>query len=169
MGDGQRGRQHSGPRPQHDPREYPQLLEPAIAGKADVVYGSRFVGGDSHRVLFFWHSVGNKLEQGFFDDLESAQVAMINTHGGPLWSHRIGRETFQIMRNYDEWVTLHEPGDDALGTGLLRHLFLETCSGINWRNNFKGDIKNLVVDWMSPGVADGLRTAVTALGDDAGG
>jgi hypothetical protein len=117
----------------------------------------------------FWHSVGNKLEQGFFDDLESAQVAMINTHGGPLWSHRIGRETFQFMRNYDEWVTLHEPGDDALGTGLLRHLFLETCSGINWRNNFKGDIKNLVVDWMSPGVADGLRTVGGFDGGRVGG
>lgn len=106
----------------------------------------------------FWHSVGNKLEQQFFDDLESAQVAMINTHGGPLESLRIGRHTFQFMRNYDEWVTLHEPGDDALGTGLLRHLFLETCSGLNWRNNFKDHVKNLVSDWMSAGVADGLRT-----------
>lgn len=45
---------------EYDPNEYPKLLEPIVDGRADVVYGSRFVGGDSHRVLFFWHSVGNK-------------------------------------------------------------------------------------------------------------
>src|SRR6202045_2709588 len=38
-----------------------QLLEPLIAGKADIVYGSRFMGGAPHRVLYFWHSVGNRL------------------------------------------------------------------------------------------------------------
>lgn len=45
---------------EYDPREYPKLLEPILAGKADVVYGSRFQGGEPHRVLYFWHSVGNK-------------------------------------------------------------------------------------------------------------
>jgi glycosyltransferase involved in cell wall biosynthesis len=44
---------------EYDPHEYPQLLEPLIQGKADVVYGSRFLGGGPHRVLYFWHSVGN--------------------------------------------------------------------------------------------------------------
>jgi len=44
---------------EYDPQEYPQLLEPLIQGKADVVYGSRFLGGGPHRVLYFWHSVGN--------------------------------------------------------------------------------------------------------------
>jgi glycosyltransferase involved in cell wall biosynthesis len=46
---------------EYDPREYPRLLEPILAGKADVVYGSRFTGSDAHRVLFFWHYVGNRL------------------------------------------------------------------------------------------------------------
>ncbi|MBW2282071.1 MAG: glycosyltransferase family 2 protein [Deltaproteobacteria bacterium] len=45
---------------EYDPREYPKLLAPLEAGKADVVYGSRFVGGDSHRVLYFWHYVANR-------------------------------------------------------------------------------------------------------------
>ncbi|SHK83710.1 MULTISPECIES: glycosyltransferase family 2 protein [Desulfatibacillum] len=45
---------------EYDPNEYPKLLKPIIRGKADVVYGSRFAGGESHRVLYFWHSVGNK-------------------------------------------------------------------------------------------------------------
>lgn len=46
---------------EYDPAEYPKLLKPILDGKADVVYGSRFVGGEPHRVLLFWHSIGNKL------------------------------------------------------------------------------------------------------------
>ena len=44
---------------EYDPAEYPLLLEPLIEGSADVVYGSRFLSGRPHRVLYFWHSVGN--------------------------------------------------------------------------------------------------------------
>lgn len=43
------------------PSEYPKLLEPILEGKADVVYGSRFVGGEPHRVLYFWHFVANSM------------------------------------------------------------------------------------------------------------
>jgi glycosyltransferase involved in cell wall biosynthesis len=45
---------------EYDPREYPKLLGPILEGKADVVYGSRFMGGEPHRVLFFWHMLGNR-------------------------------------------------------------------------------------------------------------
>ena len=45
---------------EYDPDEYPKLLAPIISGKADVVYGSRFMGGDAHRVLYFWHFAGNR-------------------------------------------------------------------------------------------------------------
>jgi len=44
---------------EYDPNEYPRLLAPIRDGKADVVYGSRFSGSDSHRVMYFWHRVGN--------------------------------------------------------------------------------------------------------------
>lgn len=45
---------------EYDPQEYHLLLKPIIGGEADVVYGSRFMGGNPHRVLFFWHTIGNK-------------------------------------------------------------------------------------------------------------
>ncbi|MGD0215551.1 MAG: glycosyltransferase family 2 protein [Terriglobales bacterium] len=45
---------------EYDPGEYPLMIEPLIQGKADVVFGSRFLGGAPHRVLYFWHSVGNR-------------------------------------------------------------------------------------------------------------
>jgi len=46
---------------EYDPSEYFRLLVPILSGKADVVFGSRFIGSDAHRVLYYWHSVGNKL------------------------------------------------------------------------------------------------------------
>jgi glycosyltransferase involved in cell wall biosynthesis len=45
---------------EYDPQEYPRLLRPILDGKADVVFGSRFMGGEAHRVVYFWHMVGNK-------------------------------------------------------------------------------------------------------------
>ncbi|HBH07237.1 MAG TPA: glycosyl transferase [Flavobacteriales bacterium] len=45
---------------EYDPQEYLILVKPVLAGMADVVYGSRFMGGNPHRILFFWHSIGNK-------------------------------------------------------------------------------------------------------------
>jgi glycosyltransferase involved in cell wall biosynthesis len=57
---------------EYSPEEYPVLLEPIISGKADAVFGSRFMGGRPHRVLFFWHMVGNRfltLLSNMFTDL----------------------------------------------------------------------------------------------------
>jgi glycosyltransferase involved in cell wall biosynthesis len=45
---------------EYDPAEYEKLIRPIVSGETDVVFGSRFIGGKEHRVLYFWHSVGNK-------------------------------------------------------------------------------------------------------------
>lgn len=50
---------------EYDPNEYSRLVEPILNNKADVVFGSRFLGGDAHRVLYFWHSVGNGSDAAF--------------------------------------------------------------------------------------------------------
>jgi glycosyltransferase involved in cell wall biosynthesis len=46
---------------EYDPQEYPRLIKPIVDGQAGVVFGSRFMGGDAHRVVYFWHMIGNKL------------------------------------------------------------------------------------------------------------
>ncbi len=46
---------------EYDPSEYPKILAPLLSDEADVVYGSRFIGGDARRILYFWHSLGNRL------------------------------------------------------------------------------------------------------------
>jgi glycosyltransferase involved in cell wall biosynthesis len=45
---------------EYDPTEYPKLMKPIVEGRADVVFGSRFMGGEPHRVCYFWHMIGNK-------------------------------------------------------------------------------------------------------------
>ena len=64
---------------EYDPAEYSLLLQPLIDGKADVVYGSRFMGGRPHRVLYFWHSVGNRLLTLFSNALTDLNLTDMET------------------------------------------------------------------------------------------
>jgi glycosyltransferase involved in cell wall biosynthesis len=64
---------------EYDPAEYPLLLEPLMQEKADVVYGSRFLGGRPHRVLYFWHSVGNWLLTLFSNALTDLNLTDMET------------------------------------------------------------------------------------------
>jgi glycosyltransferase involved in cell wall biosynthesis len=63
---------------EYDPREYQKLLEPILDGRADVVYGSRFLGGP-HRVLFFWHYVGNRILTTFSNMLSNLNLTDMET------------------------------------------------------------------------------------------
>ena len=64
---------------EYDPGEYPRLLAPVLLGKADVVYGSRFSGSSSHRVLYFWHSIGNRFITLFSNMLSNVNLTDVET------------------------------------------------------------------------------------------
>ena len=78
---------------EYDPAEYPLLLEPLVDGKADVVYGSRFMGGGPHRVLYFWHSIGNWLLTLFSNALTDLNLTDMET-----CYKAFRREVIQSMR-----------------------------------------------------------------------
>jgi hypothetical protein len=100
-------------------------------------------------------SFANHLENQFYSDLEQCHIAHISTHGGAAG----GIDIYQILRKRDVWATLHKVGDKGLGYGNLRHLFLETCSSMNWLYGpGKGEYKNIFSDWMNNHIADGIRT-----------
>jgi glycosyltransferase involved in cell wall biosynthesis len=63
---------------EYDPKEYPRLLEPILDGRADVVYGSRFLGGP-HRVLYYWHYVGNRFLTTLSDMLSNLNLTDMET------------------------------------------------------------------------------------------
>lgn len=64
---------------EYDPEEYNVLLAPVLDGFADVVYGSRFMGGKPHRILFFWHSIGNKWLTGLSNMLTNLNLTDMET------------------------------------------------------------------------------------------
>jgi glycosyltransferase involved in cell wall biosynthesis len=64
---------------EYSPQEYPKLIKPIITGHADVVYGSRFVGSEAKRALFFWHSLGNRFLTGFSNLLTNLNLTDMET------------------------------------------------------------------------------------------
>jgi len=97
---------------EYNPVDYPKLLKPILEGRADVVYGSRFIGGESHRVLYFWHSIGNR-----FLTLLSNMMTDLNMTDMETCYKVFRRELL-------EQITLEEPrfGFDPEITAKISHL-----------------------------------------------
>jgi glycosyltransferase involved in cell wall biosynthesis len=126
---------------EYDPAEYPQVLDPLLSGKADVVYGSRFMGGGAHRVLYFWHSVGNwlltLLSNCFTNinltDMETCYKAFRREviQGIPIEENRFGFEpeiTVKVARRH---LRIYEVGVSYSGRTY------EEGKKIGWKDGFR--------------------------------
>jgi glycosyltransferase involved in cell wall biosynthesis len=126
---------------EYDPSEYPLLLRPLIEGKADVVYGSRFLGSGPHRVLYFWHSVGNWLLTLLSNALTNINLTDMETcykafrreilQSIPLEEDRFGFEPEITVKIAKRRLRVYEVGISYWGRTY------EEGKKINWRDGFR--------------------------------
>ncbi len=127
---------------EYDPEEFNILLKPIIDGYADVVYGSRFMGGKPHRILFFWHSIGNKILTHFSNAFSNLNLTDMETcyklfdakilKGIKLKEKRFGIEpevTAKIAKVKD--IRIYEVGISYYGRTYAEG------KKINWKDGFR--------------------------------
>ena len=126
---------------EYDPAYYHRLLEPLLAGKADVVYGSRFIGGAPHRVLYFWHSIGNRvltfvsncLTNTNLTDMETCYKAFRREviQSIPIEENRFGFEPEITVKVARRNLRIYEVGISYWGRTY------EEGKKIGWRDGFR--------------------------------
>src|SRR5437868_11647113 len=126
---------------EYDPAEYAVLLEPLIEGKADVVYGSRFLSGRPHRVLYFWHSVGNSILTLISNALTNLNLSDMETcykvfrreviQSIPIEENRFGFEPEITVKVAKRRLRIYEVGISYQGRTY------EEGKKIGWRDGFR--------------------------------
>jgi len=126
---------------EYDPADYSALLDPLIHGKADVVYGSRFLGGGPHRVLYFWHSVGNQLLTLLSNCLTNINLSDVETgykafrreiiQSIPLEENRFGFEPEITVKVAKRKLRIYEVGISYFGRTY------EEGKKINWKDGVR--------------------------------
>ena len=139
---------------EYDPSEYPILLEPLMEGKADVVYGSRFMGGRPHRVLYFWHSVGNKLLTLFSNALTDLNLTDMETcykvfrrdviQSIPLEENRFGFEPEVTVKIAKRRLRVFEVGISYSGRTY------EEGKKIGWKDGVRAFWCMVKYSWKEP-------------------
>ncbi|MEO1515884.1 MAG: glycosyltransferase family 2 protein [Bacteroidota bacterium] len=139
---------------EYDPAEYNLLLQPIVDGFADVVYGSRFIGGKPHRILFFWHSIGNRWLTGLSNAMTNLNLTDMETcyklfrtsivQQLPLQEKRFGFEpevTARIAKLKD--VRIYEVGISYYGRSY------EEGKKIGWRDGFRAIYCIIKYNWFA--------------------
>jgi len=148
---------------EYDPSEYPVLLEPLMEGRADVVYGSRFMGGRPHRVLYFWHSVGNWVLTLFSNALTDLNLTDMETcykafrreviQSIPLEENRFGFEPEVTVKVAKRRLRVYEVGISYAGRTY------EEGKKISWQDGVRAVWCMLKYSWKEPKVAAHKATA----------
>ena len=147
---------------EYDPSEYPFLLEPLIEGRADVVYGSRFMGGRPHRVLYFWHSVGNRLLTLFSNALTDLNLTDMETcykvfrreviQSIPLEEDRFGFEPEVTVKIAKRRLRVYEVGISYSGRTY------EEGKKIGWKDGVRAFWCMVKYSWKEPRLARRVPT-----------
>src|SRR6202049_3838555 len=126
---------------EYDPNDYPVLLGPLIQGRADVVYGSRFVGSGPHRVLYFWHSVGNRVLTLLSNCLTNVNLTDMETcykvfrrdvlQSVPIEENRFGFEPEITVKVAKRRLRIYEVGISYWGRTY------EEGKKIGWKDGFR--------------------------------
>jgi len=156
---------------EYDPLEYPGLLRPLIEGKADVVYGSRFLGGGPHRVLYFWHSVGNWILTLISNSLTNVNLSDMETcykafrreviQAIPIEENRFGFEPEITVKVAKRGLRIYEVGISYWGRTY------EEGKKIGWRDGFRALfclLKYTVAEPRQEMASEGQSTRAAAAG-----